>query len=149
MNIGFVCSSGGHLAQLHALQAWWGQHDRFWVTFDLPDSAELLADERVHHGAWPTTRNLPNLVRNARQARQVMWKEQPDVLVSNGAGIALPFFAMARLMGVPTVFIEVYDRIDSPSLTGRLLAPLADRVVLQWPEQQRHYPSGVVLGRVW
>src|SRR5690606_21483114 len=29
-----VCSSGGHLAQLHLLQPWWGELDRCWVTFD-------------------------------------------------------------------------------------------------------------------
>lgn len=149
MKIGFVCSSGGHLAQLYALKPWWTQHDRFWVSFDLPDSNELLSNERVYYGAWPTTRNVPNLIRNARLARRVLWSERPDVLISNGAGIALPFFVLARVLGIPTVFIEVYDRIDSPSLTGRLLAPISDRVVLQWEEQRRHYADGVLLGRVW
>jgi hypothetical protein len=44
------------------------------------------------------------------------------------------------------VFIEVYDRIDSPTLTGRLCYRLADRFLLQWAEQQRFYPRGVVIG---
>ena len=33
MKVMLVCSSGGHLAQLHRLRPWWEQHDRMWVTF--------------------------------------------------------------------------------------------------------------------
>ena len=40
-----VASSGGHLAQLHCLDAWWARHERVWVTFDKPDAVSLLKDE--------------------------------------------------------------------------------------------------------
>ncbi len=48
----FVCSSGGHLAQLLELDHWWRHHDRHWVTFDLPDARSRLANEgfiAAHH----------------------------------------------------------------------------------------------------
>ena len=81
-------------------------------------------------------------------AWKVLRRERPDVLVSNGAGIALPFFWVGRALGIPLVFIEVYDRIDAPSLTGRLLFPICDRVVLQWEEQRAFWSEGHVLGPV-
>jgi hypothetical protein len=44
------------------------------------------------------------------------------------------------------VYVEVFDRIDSPTLTGRLVRPIATRFCVQWPEQQQHYPGSVVIG---
>jgi UDP-N-acetylglucosamine:LPS N-acetylglucosamine transferase len=145
-----VGSSGGHLAQLMALRPWWQDRDRTWVTFRTPDATGLLADEDdvvwAHH---PTTRNVPNLVRNTRLAWQVMrspQRQDTDVVVSTGAAVAVPFFLIARLMGVRTGFIEVYDRIDSATLTGRLCRRFASVVIVQWDEQTRLYPEAHVSG---
>ena len=41
--LALVGSSGGHLAQLLAFEPFWGDHDRFWVTFEaLLASAEVV-----------------------------------------------------------------------------------------------------------
>ena len=147
--IGIICSSGGHLAQLHCLDAWWRQHDRFWVTFDKPDARSLLAGETTYWGHHPTNRSVLNAVRNALLAVRLLWKERPDVLVSNGAGLAVPFFWIGKLFfGCRTVYIEVYDRIDSPTLTARLVAPVLDKMVIQWEDQRAFYPDAEFLGAV-
>ena len=73
---------------------------------------------------YPTTRNIPNTLRNLRLAMRELRRRRPDVIVSDGAGVAFPFFVVGRLLGIPTVYLEVYDRIDSPTLTGRLCRPL-------------------------
>jgi UDP-N-acetylglucosamine:LPS N-acetylglucosamine transferase len=147
MKVTLVCSSGGHLAQLHQLEPWWRRHDRTWVTFRTPDAESLLAGQEIvvwaHH---PTTRNIPNLLRNLQLAWRVLRSDRPDLVVSDGAGVALPFFLVARMLRIKTVYVEVYDRIDEPSLTGRLCYPLSDLFVLQWEEQRRAYPRGVVIG---
>lgn len=148
MKLLLVSSSGGHLTQLMALRPWWEKHDRLWVTSDMTDTRSLLADERVLWGNSPTTRNLPNMARNLRLAYRVIRSEQPDVVISTGAGIAPPFFLVARLRRVSTVFLEVYDRLDSTTLAGRMCYPLSDRFLLQWDEQRRLYPRGIVVGRV-
>ena len=71
---------------------------------------------------------------------------RPDVVVSDGAGVAFPFFIVARIMRVPTVYLEVYDRIDSPTLTGKLCRPFTSLFVVQWEEQRRFYPGARVIG---
>ena len=71
---------------------------------------------------------------------------RPDVVVSSGAGVAFPFFLLAKLFGKRTVYVEVYDRIDSPTMTGRLCYPFSDLFLLQWEEQRRNYPKGRVIG---
>lgn len=142
-----VSSSGGHLAQLTALHPWWSRHDRAWVSFDTPDAVHRLRGETdVTWGFHPTTRNLPNLARNARQARSVLKAFRPTIVVSTGAGIAYPYFVLGKLGGARTVYIEVYDRIDSPSLTGRLCRPFTDLMLVQWPEQAPLYRDAVVIG---
>ncbi len=141
-----VCSSGGHLAQLALLQPWWRQHERTWVTFPGAHADSVLQGETVAHAHYPTTRNIPNAIRNLRLAVSLLRAERPDVLVSDGAGVAFPFFLVGRLLGVRTVYLEVYDRITRPSLTGRLCYPLAELFLLQWPEQAARYPRGQVIG---
>lgn len=146
MKVILVCSSGGHLAQLHRLQGWWGSHERAWVTFDTVDAVSLLEGERVIWAFHPTTRNAVNALRNLVLAWRVLRRERPDVVVSTGAGVAVPFFVIAKLLGMRSVFIEVYDRIGSRTLTGRLVYPLADRFLVQWEEQTRLYPRAESIG---
>lgn len=143
-----VCSSGGHLLQLYQLKPWWERHDRTWVTFKMPDSESLLAGERVSWAHQPTTRNVPNLLRNLALAWRLVRARRPHVIVSSGAGVALPFFLAGRLFGAKTIYIEVYDRIDLPTLTGRLCYPLSNLFLLQWDQQKRFYPRGHVIGRL-
>jgi UDP-N-acetylglucosamine:LPS N-acetylglucosamine transferase len=144
-----VCSTGGHLAQLVRLRSWWESHPRLWVTFDKADAASSLDGERVVHGHHPTTRNIPNLIRNLGLAVRLLREDRPDVIVSDGAGLAVPFFWFGWLLGIPSVWLEVYDRIDSPTLTGRMVRPVASAFCVQWPEQCDVYPGATVVGPVW
>ncbi|MCJ7681307.1 MAG: UDP-N-acetylglucosamine transferase subunit ALG14 [Candidatus Aminicenantes bacterium] len=148
MKIGLVCYSGGHLYQLHILEEFWGKHDRFWVTFNTADALSLLKDERTYWAYHPATRNIRNLIRNSFLAWKILRRERPDVIVSTGAAVAVPFFYLAKLFRVKTVFIEVYDRIDRPTLTGRLVYPVANAFVIQWPEQKKSFPRGINIGRI-
>lgn len=141
-----VGSSGGHLAQLLALRPWWTNKVRHWVTFRTRDAESKLAEESVTWAHYPTTRNLPNLLRNSLLAWRIVLQRRPDAILSTGAGVALPFFIAGRLMGIPTVYIEVYDRIDSRTLTARLCRPFTTRLLVQWEEQRQLYPHAIVVG---
>jgi UDP-N-acetylglucosamine:LPS N-acetylglucosamine transferase len=142
----FVCSSGGHLTQLYNLRPWWERLQRVWVTFDTEDSRSLLSEEMTISAHHPTTRNIPNLLRNSLLAWRVLRRYRPRVVISTGAGVALPFFVLGRLLGIRTIYIEVFDRIDAPSLTARLCYPLSDLFALQWQEQARFFPRGKLIG---
>jgi beta-1,4-N-acetylglucosaminyltransferase len=146
--IGLVGSNGGHLAHLLALRPFWAEHDRFWVTFDAEDATSRLAGERTYWCHHPTNRNLPNLVRNTFLALRVLRRERPTLIVSSGAAVAVPFFWIGRLLGIRSVFIEVIDRIDGPTLTGRLVRPVAARILVQWQDQLRAYPGAVDVGPI-
>lgn len=148
MRIVLVGSSGGHLAQLYVLRTWWQGQERHWVTFNTPDALSLLDGEEVTWAFHPTTRNLRNLLRNMRLAWRVLRSYRPDLVVSTGAAVAFPFFLMARAHRIATVFIEVYDHIEVPTLTGRLCYPLSDLFLIQWEEQRQAYPKAQLIGKL-
>ena len=129
-----VCSSGGHLLQLHELRSAWEPFARTWVTFDKSDARSLLRDERVIHAFGPTNRNVPNLLRNLRLAWSVVRRERPAAVLTTGAGVAVPFAWVARLHRIPVVYVESFTRIEGLSLSGRMIAPVASRLYGQWPE---------------
>jgi hypothetical protein len=144
----FACSAGGHLAQLLRLEPWYRDLDVRWVTFDLPDAISLLRDSDVVWAYHPTTRSLKNLFRNAWLSWQQIRQYRPDVIVSSGAAIAVPFFWIGKLLGVRTVYVEVIDRIDTRTLTSRLVSPVTDLFVAQEPEQVALFPGSQFIGRL-
>ena len=143
-------SSGGHLTHMWLLQPVWSQaYDRFWVTFDKEDANSLLNGERVYHCFFPTNRNIPNLLKNTMLAINVLRRERPDLIISSGAAVALPFFVIGKLMGAKCIYIEVFDRVDKPTITGRLLNGIADLFIVQWPEQLKVYKHAINLGSIF
>ncbi|GAB7051337.1 UDP-N-acetylglucosamine--LPS N-acetylglucosamine transferase [Catenuloplanes indicus] len=143
-----VASSGGHLAQLLALEPWYRERNRRWVSFDTPDAVSLLRDETVTWAHHPTTRNLRNLLRNLRLAAALVRPARAGAVITTGAGVAFPFVLLAWLQRIPTVYIEVYDRIDTPTLTARLCRPFLSAMLVQWEEQRRLYPEATVVGQL-
>lgn len=141
-----IASTGGHLTQLVALRHWWEDYERTWITFDNQHARTALAGEDVVHAYSPTTRNIPNALRNMVLARRTLRDLHPDLVVSTGAGVAAPFFAMAHAQGIRTMYIEVIDRIASRTLTGRMVYPFVDQFAVQWSEQERLYPGAAVIG---
>lgn len=149
MKVCLVGSSGGHLTHLYMLKPFWKDKERFWVTFDKEDARSILEGEKVYPCYYPTNRNLKNLIRNTKVAWQVLREEKPDLLISSGAAVAVPFFYLAKLMGKKLIYIEVYDRIDKPTLTGKLVYPIVDCFIVQWEEQKKVYKKAVNLGGIF
>ena len=144
-----VCSTGGHLLQLVALRDSWQRFARAWVTFDKSDARSLLEAERVYYAHGPTNRNLKNMLRNLLVAWRVVAEVRPKVVVTTGAGVAVPFAWVARLRGAKVVYVESMARIEGPSLTYRLIAPIASRRYVQWPELAERCPRARFAGNVF
>ncbi|MHB8841323.1 MAG: PssD/Cps14F family polysaccharide biosynthesis glycosyltransferase [Candidatus Aquicultor sp.] len=148
MRILLVCSSGGHLYELFSLREYWEQYDRWWVTFDREVVESLLANERVITAFYPTTRNVKNLFRNFWLALRIIRELRPQTIISTGSGVAIPFFYAAKLYGIRTIYIESIARTSELSLSGRLIYPVADKFLVQWPELTKTLPKAEYRGRV-
>lgn len=149
MKICLVGSSGGHLTHLYMLKPYWIDKNRFWVTFDKEDANSILEGEQIYYCYYPTNRNIKNLIRNTFLAIKILFKEKPDLLISSGAAVAVPFFYLAKLMGKKLVYIEVFDRINKSTLTGKIVYPITDLFIVQWEEMKKVYPKAINLGSIF
>jgi len=148
MRVLLVCSPGGHLQQMLALEPAWRGNERAWVTLPGADVSSLLSDEQVTLGHSPTNRNVKNLVRNAVLAWRLLRRQRPDAILSTGAGLAVPFFLAGKLLGIRLVYVESVTRTESLSLSGRIVYPLADRFFVQWPRVAERFRRAEFAGAV-
>jgi beta-1,4-N-acetylglucosaminyltransferase len=144
-----VCTPGGHLLQLLSLRPAWGGFTHAWVTYDSSDARSLLADEAVYFAHGPGTRNLKNFVRNLPLAWRLVRDLKPTVILSTGAALAVPFAWIGRAFGAKIVYVESLTRIERVSLSCRLIAPVTDRLYVQWPELARRTRRARYAGNVF
>lgn len=149
MKICLVCSSGGHFRHLNMLKEFWKKYEHFWVTFDKEDTRYFLKNEKKYFCFYPTNRSVKAFFRNTVLAFRVLHREKPDIIISSGAAVAVPFFYVGKIFGIKTMYIEVFDRIDKPTLTGRLIYPVADKFIVQWEEMKKFYPRAENLGSIF
>lgn len=131
MKICIPTSSGGHLIQVMALKPWWGGHTRFFVTYQTPGIQCLLKNEKKYTGFGPEHHNGIAAFLNFFLALVVLVHERPSLVFSFGAGIAAPFFWASWLLRIPSLYIEPYDFVSRPSLTGRLVSFFASTTLVQ------------------
>ncbi|MGY5875527.1 MAG: hypothetical protein RTU30_07260 [Candidatus Thorarchaeota archaeon] len=73
---------------------------------------------------------------------------RPRVVVSCGTGLTVPIFYSARVLGIKTVFIESMSRVESLSITGRLLLGKTSLYVVQWPQLAEEIPGATYGGQL-
>ncbi len=134
---------------LYMLKPFWKDKERFWVTFDKEDARSLLEGEVVYPAYYPSNRSIKALIINAKRAFSILKREQPDLIISSGAAPAIPFFWIGKIMGMKTVYIEVFDRINKPTLSGKLCYPVTDSFIVQWDEMKEVYKKAICLGSIF
>lgn len=131
------------------LKEWWKDKDRFWVTFNKEDSRSILENEKKYWCYFPTNRNIKNLIKNTFLAIKILRKEKPDLIISTGAAPAIPFFYLGKLFGAKLIYIEVFDRIDKYTVTGKIVYPITDKFIVEWDEMKKVYPKAINLGSIF
>ena len=149
LKVCMVGSSGGHLTHLYMLKPFLQGKERFWVTFDKPDARSMLKGEKMYPCYFPTNRSIKALIINTYRAFDILRKEKPDLIISSGAAVAVPFFYLGKLFGAKTIYIEVFDRMDHATITGRLVYPVTDRFIVEWPGMTEVYKKAINLGSIF
>eukprot|EP01066_Platyproteum_vivax_P003630 Platyproteum_vivax@DN14579_c0_g1_i1.p1 len=79
----------------------------------------------------------------------IVYQCKPQLVLANGPGTCIPICFAAILLEcllgrvVAVVFVESFCRVQTLSLSGKLLKPVADRFVVQWPELQQAQASSI------
>lgn len=76
---------------------------------------------------------------------------RPELVICNGPGTCVPIVFMTfvfRVLGLcrgNIVFVESFCRVESLSLTGKLVFPFVDRFIIHWSELQNKYPQSELI----
>uniref|UniRef100_A0A8C3TS65 UDP-N-acetylglucosamine transferase subunit ALG14 n=1 Tax=Catharus ustulatus TaxID=91951 RepID=A0A8C3TS65_CATUS len=82
------------------------------------------------------------------------YKRKPDLILCNGPGTCVPVCLSAFLLGLLRikrtiiVYVESICRVETLSLSGKILYYFADYFIVQWPDLKKKYPKSVYLGRI-
>jgi UDP-N-acetylglucosamine:LPS N-acetylglucosamine transferase len=140
MKVCIVSSCGGHLTEARCLKSAYEADEHFYV---LDDKALLPADmsEKTYF-VTHSERDLKVLI-NVWEAFKILHAERPQIILSTGAGIIVPFALVGRFVfGTRIIFIETLTRVRKPSLTGRIMYRLAHEFYYQWEALGRYFPKG-------
>jgi UDP-N-acetylglucosamine:LPS N-acetylglucosamine transferase len=133
MKIGLVCSHGGHFTETLQILEAFADQEIFFATYHSAREDEVcrLAPayfiDNIGTSPW-------RMVKACFWALSILLRERPYVVASLGAEIALPFMYLAKIMGIKTIYIESWCRVENLSLTGRLVYPIVDEFWVQWPQ---------------
>jgi UDP-N-acetylglucosamine:LPS N-acetylglucosamine transferase len=148
LKVCLISTTGGHLVQILMLREVYEELDHYFVTVRNDFSEQVLEKEKRYYIAQ-ILRNPGKVLVNGVEGFRILKKERPDVIITTGAGDVLPTCILGKIMGSKIVFLETFARVREPSLVGRLLAPFADKVLVQWKPMTGHYKNAVYSGPIY
>ena len=172
-----VLGSGGHTSEMLMMLKQFGEkNDRIDWTFVVADSDTtsipripvvlgedfaytVIRTPRIRNVGesfvWAILR-LPLILINSVK---IVSHTDPDVLITNGPGTCVPIIVGACIVQIFSiafkrifcVFVESFCRVKTVSLSGKIVYPLVDKFLLQWPptaDVSKKYPHAVYRGRI-
>ncbi|XP_055208728.1 UDP-N-acetylglucosamine transferase subunit ALG14 isoform X2 [Gorilla gorilla gorilla] len=121
-----------------------------------PGGSAVLALHRFHHLALHVALLSPNSPGEARFGPQSSQRRATHAcpVLCNGPGTCVPICVSALLLGilgikkVIIVYVESICRVETLSMSGKILFHLSDYFIVQWPALKEKYPKSVYLGRI-
>jgi beta-1,4-N-acetylglucosaminyltransferase len=149
----FLASSGGHLEEISRLVEIEEKYDNFLVT-EKGKFEELHFGKKVIYVYQINRKEILfpfKFIGLILKAFKILLKEKPTVLISTGALATVPFCIVGKLLGKRIVYIESFARVDTPSLTGKIIykLKLANLFVVQWEDMLKYFPEAIVGGRIF
>lgn len=142
-----VSASGGHFEQLNCLKPLLGKYEGFMVTEKTKFSVK--ADYFVIQTGFGDPGWIKNTFILFKEVWRIWRKEKPDVVISTGTYIALPFMVMCKIYQRKLIYIETFAHVTNTTKAGRIMYRFADLFIYQWPELKKYYPKGVYGGSIY
>uniref|UniRef100_A0A3Q2SNG0 UDP-N-acetylglucosamine transferase subunit ALG14 n=1 Tax=Fundulus heteroclitus TaxID=8078 RepID=A0A3Q2SNG0_FUNHE len=107
---------------------------------------------REVHQSWSSS--VVSTLNALRYSLPLLFRLRPDMVLCNGPGTCVPLCIAGLLLGilgmkkVHIVYVESICRVQTLSLTGRILYLLSDYFFVQWCSLRDKYPKAIFLGRL-
>jgi UDP-N-acetylglucosamine:LPS N-acetylglucosamine transferase len=79
---------------------------------------------------------------------RIIFREKPDVVISTGAAVGCIVCFLQWVTGGKIVWIDSIANVEKLSLSGRMVRPIADLFLTQWPELTSRYDKVKYVGAV-
>ena len=155
--IGVVTGSGGHLTEALSITEAFEGYDVFLIVHNFPSLREIQLEEvqriyrlRILLGYSSLFAVFLTAIINLFQFIWIFWKEKPSILFSTGAEIAVPAFYVVKIFfRTQLIYLETLTRVKNLSYAGKVLYPIVDLFLVQWPELlKKAGPKAVYGGRL-
>ena len=149
----FISSVGGHLTQLLELKTIFKDYNYVLVTEKNDVNKEKKKKYKMEYLIYGSREYLFKYVFiflfNIFKSFYLFFKYRPNVIVTTGTHTAVPMCYIGRLFGRKIIFIESYAKRTSPTLSGRLVYPIANTFIVQWETMLEFYPKAKYFGGIY
>lgn len=148
-----LCSSaGGHFMQLKQLLKMSEKYNTFILTEKNEISKGYSRKYKVRYLTQQERKNILFLfefIYNLIKAIYIGIVYNPDLIISTGAGATTFVCLVVKLLGGKVIYIESFAKINSPTITGRIVYKFADDFYIQWEEMKKFYPKAHYDGEIY
>jgi len=147
----FIASTGGHFEQLMMLKPLMVKYKSFIVTERTSYSA-IKNNEDIYYLKQVNRHEkdlLIKMVQNFFISIKIFFEEKPDFVITTGALATIPMCIIAKVFRKKVIFIESFAKVNSPTLTGKLIYKFADQFYVQWEEMLKIYPKAKYKGGIY
>ena len=147
----FIASSGGHFEQLMMLKPLMKKYDSLIVTekTNYSVSNSEFNTYYLHQVNRREKSFIFRMIGNSLKTLKILISERPDVVISTGALATIPMCLFGKIFGKKIIFIESFAKVNSQTLTGKLVYKFADRFYVQWEEMKQFYPNAICKGGIY
>ena len=144
-----VSSAGGVMLDMLALLDRLEPAQVRWVAVPMADTRAGLDGAEVVWTSELTANSPLGVLRALPRALRELRRFRPDALISAGTGVAVPYFVAARLLRIPSAFLETYNVRGRAGSAARVCGALASVVLVQHKAQLREHRRAKLVGALY
>lgn len=150
----FISSTGGHLTELLQLQPMFNRYDSVIITEKTKSNLNLKNKyDKFYTLVYGTKTHLFSYLfifaYNILKSLILFIKIRPDYIITTGTHTAVPMCKIAHLFKKKVIYIETFANRNTPTVAGKMIYPIADLFIVQWPEMLEYYPKAVYGGWIF
>lgn len=151
----FISSTGGHLSELMQLKRIFNNYDYHIIT-EKTDTTIKLKNEygkRIDYLVYGARNYLFSYIfkfsYNIIKSFFLYLKIRPDVIVTTGAHTAVPICYIAKFFKKKIIFVESFARVNSKSMSGKMINKISDVFLVQHKELLDVYENSTYKGDLY
>ncbi len=149
----FISSSGGHLTQLLKLKELFDCYDYVLITEKTDVTMDMKEQYQLEYLKYGSRKYIVKYlfvsVCNCVKSLILFLKYNPNVIVTTGTHTAVVMCYLGWMFKKKVIYIESFAKSKSPTLSGRLVYPIATTFIVQWESMLKVYPKAKYFGGIY